>query len=108
MSKTGVARIPRCQGRVEFIANKDFIRRRREEGEPNTKIHAELAEAGKMTMAYSTFCYHMAKMRKEDDSASPGPGGPQRDGRQPSPDGSSAGRQSGFSVNKTPSSGDMI
>ncbi len=44
------------QGRVEFIAHREEILKRIEQGYSIIRIHEELTEQGKLTMAYPSFC----------------------------------------------------
>ncbi len=101
-------RIARNMGRIEFIACCDVIEAMREQGFDNKKIHTALLKKKKLTMSYATFCYQMARFRKLEN---------ERQGNNTHiANSSDAGmtskhsgpRQHGFSVNKTPSTSEMI
>lgn len=93
-------RIARNMGRIEFIACFPLIDELRRQGFDNRKIHGSLTEKGMITMAYSTLCYHMARFFKEE-SATAAPK------QFPTASVVSSQRRA-FSVNKTPSSNEMI
>jgi len=101
----GKKRIPRNLGRIEFIACSDVIDSLRRQGFDNKKIHAALTANGKVTMSYSTLCYHLARFLKmKSDTLTSNVASPLVPGCfQPAP---VKGRS--FKVNKTPSPGEMI
>ncbi len=96
-------RLPRNMGRVEFIACFETIDAMRRQGFDNKKIHAALAEKGRLTMSYTTFCYHMARRAKAELAQE----NHQDSGRTSANRVGTHGR-SGFKVEKTPSSGEII
>lgn len=101
-------RIPRNMGRIEFIACQDVIDAMRVQGYDNKKIHAALVKKGKVTMSYATFCHHMVRFLKEIRERQ------EQSGHHLLPIYTQATfkqqglKQHGFSVNKTPSSDEMI
>jgi len=101
-------RIPRNMGRIEFIACQDVIDAMRVQGYDNKKIHAALVKKGKVTMSYATFCYHMVRFlkeireRQEQSEHHPTQVYTQTIFKQ------HGYKDHGFSVNKTPSSDEMI
>jgi hypothetical protein len=102
-------RIARNMGRIEFIASRDVIVSMSEQGFDNKKIHTALAKKKRLTMSYATFCYQMARFRKAEN---------ERQGHAVDHVDSSemanatfthpGSRQLSFSVNKTPSTSEMI
>lgn len=54
-------RIPRNQGRIEFISCYDYIVMMLKKGYDKRKIHQILVDDGKFTMSYSAFCYQYSR-----------------------------------------------
>lgn len=65
VTKNNISRIGRNVGCIEFLAAMKKIRAMLEAGYDRKKIHAKLTEDGHVTMSYSTFCSHMAKLPDE-------------------------------------------
>ena len=102
-------RIARNMGRIEFIASLDVIVSMREQGFDNKKIHAALAKKKKLTMSYATFCYQMTRFRKAEDERQGHAVEHANSSETANPTFKHPGsRQPGFSVNKTPSTSEMI
>jgi len=101
-------RIPRNMGRIEFIACRDTIDALYEQGYDYKKIHAALVQKGKITMSYATFCYHMSRFLKALRERHEREGTQPTSAYAPASFRQNASRQQSFSVNKTPSSGEMI
>jgi hypothetical protein len=101
-------RIPRNMGRIEFIACHDVIDAMRVQGYDNKKIHAALVKKGKVTMSYATFCYHMVRFLKEIRERQEQSGHPPTQVYAQTIFKQHGYKDHGFSVNKTPSSDEMI
>ena len=102
-------RIARNMGRIEFIASCDVIVSMREQGFDNKKIHTALAKQKRFTMSYATFCYQMARFRKVENERQGHDVDHANASETASPPLKHPGsRQLGFSVNKTPSTSEMI
>lgn len=69
VTKNNISRIGRNVGRIEFLASLKKIKAMLEAGYDRKKIHVKLTEEGHITMSYSTFCSHMAKL--QDDGGKP-------------------------------------
>jgi len=95
-------RIARNMGRVEFIACRETIDAMRRQGFDNKKIHAALAEKGRVTMAYATFCYHMTRFAKAEAEME------ERQSRYASTAKPGEAGRHGFHIDKTPSHGEII
>jgi len=101
-------RIPRNRGRIEFIASHDVIDAMRVQGYDNKKIHAALVKRGKVTMSYATFCYHMVRFLKEIQERQEQSGHYHAQIYTQTTFKQHGYKDHGFSVNKTPSSDEMI
>ena len=77
-------------------------------GTTTKKIHAALVQKGKVTMSYETFCYHMTRFLKAVRERHEHEGTQPTSAYAPASCRQNASRQQSFSVNKTPSSGEMI
>lgn len=58
-------RIPRNQGRIEFLCCYEYIENMLNKGYDKRKIHQILVDDGKFTMSYSTFCYQYSKKNQQ-------------------------------------------
>ncbi|WP_169725285.1 TraK family protein [Fundidesulfovibrio putealis] len=101
-----IKRIARNMGRIEFIACKDQIYSMLQTGHDIKKIFESLRERKMITMAYSTLCYQLAKSRKQNLCITK---------NQPCCCSQNIQKQiktdnqsNSFSVNKSPSTNDMI
>ena len=65
VTKNNISRIGRNVGRIEFLAAMKKIKAMLDAGYDRKKIHTKLTEDGHITMSYSTFCSHMAKLQDE-------------------------------------------
>jgi len=92
-------RIARNMGRIEFIACHKQIDLLRSQGYDNKKIHTLLLSKNIITMSYSTLCYHISQFYKHIDTAT--------SCAQPAVDQKSH-HNNCFSINKSPSSSEMI
>lgn len=92
-------RIARNMGRIEFIACREKIDLMRSQGYDNKMIHTLLHSKEIITMSYSTLCYHISRFYKHNDTTTlcmiPNVGQKFQDNNS-------------FSINKSPSSSEMI
>ena len=68
VTKNSISRIGRNVGRIEFLASLKKIKAMLDAGYDRKKIHMKLTEEGHVTMSYSTFCSHMAKLQGKPGS----------------------------------------
>ncbi len=64
--KTKGNRIKRNVGRIEFIACRKTITSMQELGYDAKMIHAKLRNEGRISMSYSTLCYHLARYKEQE------------------------------------------
>lgn len=99
-------RIARNMGRIEFIACKDKIYSMLQTGYDIKKIHELLRERKLITMAYSTLCYQLAKHHQQSENKTDKKTHRHAQNKQTS---LRTDYQSDiFSINKSPSTDDMI
>lgn len=55
-------RIAKNMGKVEFLANLDEIRQMLAQGYNYKNVYSKMAEEGRFTMSYFTFCHHLRQM----------------------------------------------
>lgn len=101
-----IKRIARNMGRIEFIACKDKIFSMLQTGYDIKKIHASLRERMMITMAYSTLCYQLAKHRKQNEHKTDKNKHICAQNKQTQP--RLVYQNDSFSINKSPSTEDMI
>lgn len=99
-------RIARNMGRIEFLACKDEIYSMLQTGYDNKKIFKSLRERNMITMAYSTLCYQLAKSRKQNGCATNNK--PCCCAQNIQASSRTAHHNNSFSINKSPSTDDII
>lgn len=57
--KPSMKKIARNTGKIEFIANLEKTKEMIEAGYNYKNIHTKMLNAGRFTMSYFTFCYHL-------------------------------------------------
>lgn len=101
-------RIHRNVGRIEFIACRKIILTMKERGYDAKKIHARLRKQGRITMSYSTMCYHLARHLEREAQEKAEAMAQHNLANVTAAMSLLAPRQRGFGVNKTPQAGEMI